>query len=102
MLVTALSTSSTLHNPDSGLHSTTRSSLVVSAGDTLPATAETSNRAIAEKDEMLRILDKNLSECSKRSVADTEQNGMERMWIFYFNISACPGRLHTDLHNLDV
>lgn len=102
MLVTALSTSSTLHNSDSGLHSTTRSISVVSAGDTLPATAETSNRAIAEKDEMLRILDENLGECMKKLVADTERNRMARMWTFYFNIPACPGSLHTNLHNLDV
>jgi hypothetical protein len=66
VLVTALSTSSTLHSPDSGLHSTTRSISVVSAGDTLPATAETSNRAKAEMDEMLRILDEKLERvCEK-------------------------------------
>lgn len=66
MLVTALSTSSTLQSPDSGLHATIRSISVVSAGDTLPATAETSNRARAEMDEMLRILNERLERvCEK-------------------------------------
>jgi hypothetical protein len=63
VLVTARSTSSTLQDPDSGLHSTARSISVVSAGDTLPATAETSSRAKAEMVEMLRIVNKTLNEC---------------------------------------
>lgn len=56
VLVTALSTSSTLQYPDSGSHLAARSIPVVSVGDTLLATAETSNRAKAEMEEMLRIL----------------------------------------------
>jgi hypothetical protein len=65
VLVTALSTSSTLQDPDSGSHSTARSISVVSAGDTLPATAETSSRAKAEMVEMLRILNQILNERRK-------------------------------------
>jgi hypothetical protein len=76
VLVTALSTSSTLHDPDSGLHSIS----VVSASDTLPATAETSSRAKAEMVEMLRILNqKNLNKRRKELIASTEQNKTERM-----------------------
>jgi len=57
VLVTALSTSSTLQDPDSGLHSIS----VVTAGDTLPATAETSSRAKAEMVEMLRIFNQRIT-----------------------------------------
>lgn len=56
VLVTALPTRSTVQYPDSGSHLAARSIPVVSAGDTLLATAETSNRAKAEMEEMLRIL----------------------------------------------
>jgi hypothetical protein len=75
VLVTALFTSSTLQDPDSGLHSIS----VVSAGDILPATAETSSRAKAEMVEMLRILNQKLNERRKELIASTEQNKTERM-----------------------
>lgn len=75
VLVTALSTSSTLQDPDSALHSIS----VVSAGETLPATAETSSRAMAEMVEILRILNQKLNERRKELMASTEQNKTERM-----------------------
>lgn len=72
-LVTALSTSSTLQDPDPGWHSTALSTSVLSTeGDTLPATAETSSRAKVEMLEMLRILDERYERTYERLMKHTQ------------------------------
>lgn len=82
VLVTALSTSSTLQDPESGLHSIS----VVPAGDTLPATAETSSRAKAEMVEMLRILNQKLNERRKELRQALNKIRRRGWWNIYFSI----------------